>query len=206
VARWLQDVAGDDVRDAGLAGLTGWVVRRTSVWAFARPRYEETVELETWCAGMALAWTERRTTVRQGPQVLYEAASLWVAVEPPSLRPCRIPDAVVAAHAVPPGTKRPDARLVHPAPPAGVQGRPWSLRRTDFDVYAHLNNAASWSAVSDALTAEQEDRVSWAEVEYRASVEPGAQLRVLHAAQPEGLGLWLHDGTQVVVSAQLRFA
>src|SRR5579875_696279 len=76
VARWLQDVATDDVREAGARDAYAWVVRRTVLQVVARPRYEEPVELVTWCSGAGAAWAERRTTVTGEAGVLVEGVSV----------------------------------------------------------------------------------------------------------------------------------
>ena len=39
LARWLQDVAYDDVEDAGVAGAAVWVVRRTRLRVARFPRF-----------------------------------------------------------------------------------------------------------------------------------------------------------------------
>ncbi|MHB1929058.1 MAG: acyl-ACP thioesterase domain-containing protein, partial [Acidimicrobiales bacterium] len=63
IARYLQDIAADDVRDAAVADDCRWVVRRTRLELRRRPRYEEPLELTTWCSGTGGAWAERRTSI-----------------------------------------------------------------------------------------------------------------------------------------------
>ena len=90
LARYLQDVATDDSRDAGLTEGRQWVVRRTALEVVALPVYEEMVELATWCGGVGSHFAERRTQVRGAGGVLVEAATLWVQVDLTSMRPARI--------------------------------------------------------------------------------------------------------------------
>ena len=46
------------------------------------------------------------------------------------------------------------ARLDHPDPPDGeLDGFAWPLRFSDFDVLGHVNNAACWQIVEEALSA-----------------------------------------------------
>src|SRR5947207_3279817 len=66
LARWLQDVAYDDVEDAGVAGAAVWVVRRTRIAVARFPRFGERFSLRTFCSGFGRAWAERRTTIAAG--------------------------------------------------------------------------------------------------------------------------------------------
>ena len=56
VACYLQDVAGDDVRDVGFEG--AWVLRRTALAITRFPRYGEEVELTTFCSGTGSRWAD----------------------------------------------------------------------------------------------------------------------------------------------------
>ncbi|MGH3494732.1 MAG: acyl-ACP thioesterase domain-containing protein, partial [Sciscionella sp.] len=89
VARYLQDVASDDVADAGAEGDAVWVARRTTlaVSDARMPRLGDPVDLATWCSGTGAAWAERRSTVSAGGDAVVEAVSLWVCLDPQTLRP-----------------------------------------------------------------------------------------------------------------------
>ena len=56
LARYLQDVAADDVNDAGLAG--AWVLRRLLVEIKARPEFAVDVDLATFCSGSGPRWAD----------------------------------------------------------------------------------------------------------------------------------------------------
>src|SRR4051794_2583555 len=87
LARWLQDTAYADVRDAGVAEEGGWVVRRTAVRVERFPRFGEPVTLRTWCSGLGRAWAERTTTVAGEHGAAASAVALWVHVDPATGRP-----------------------------------------------------------------------------------------------------------------------
>ena len=70
VARWLQDIAYEDIVDAGLAGRGAWVVRRARVRVEAFPRFGEPVTVRTFCSGAGRVAAERRTTVSGGEGIL----------------------------------------------------------------------------------------------------------------------------------------
>ena len=64
VARYLQDVASDDVADAGWAADEHvWVVRRTLLDVVRPFLGDEEVELATWCSGVGAAAAARRTSI-----------------------------------------------------------------------------------------------------------------------------------------------
>src|SRR5207302_3777739 len=89
LARWLQDVAYDDVVDAGVADHAVWVVRRARMRIARFPRFGERAELATFCSGVGRAWAERRTSItRAGEQASdVEAVSLWVHLDPTTWHP-----------------------------------------------------------------------------------------------------------------------
>src|SRR4051812_5283559 len=82
LARWLQDAAFADVVDAGLPEIGSWVVRRTRIEVARFPRFDEDLELVTWCSGLGRMWAERRTSL---PGV--EAVGIWIYVDPATGRP-----------------------------------------------------------------------------------------------------------------------
>jgi acyl-ACP thioesterase len=209
VARYLQDVAADDVRDAGLEGLAAWVVRRTELRVTARPAYGDHIDLVTWCAGTGAAWAQRRTTLSAGGPPLVEASSLWVSLDPRSMRPCPLDDRFFAAYGEGPRSRPVKARLRLPAePPAGAPRGTWPLRRSDFDLLGHVNNAVAWAAVEeDAYRVDPDRRIGEADLEYRGPIDGDGALAVVAAGDDSGRGVWLLDDTgQSAVVATVTLA
>jgi acyl-ACP thioesterase len=175
MARYLQDVATDDAEDAGLAD--GWVLRRLGVRIDGFPRFRDTVDMVTWCSGVAASAAERRTTVAVGGQVLVDAVALWVFVGPDG-RPARIDKDRFGAAGIP-LDRRIGTRLHHDDGPAPddprARTRAWPLRAADVDVLAHVNNAATLAALEDVLydSGSGLTPAPWSvEIEYRRPVEP----------------------------------
>lgn len=149
VARYLQDVAGDDWDDAVGPDDDTWVVRRTSVHLVAGaswPRLGEEVTLSTWCAGTGAAWAERRSDVAIDGVVVVEASALWVPVDA-SGRPRRIRRNFFDIYGEP-ATRKVPGRVTS-APLAPTFSRAWPLRASDLDVVGHVNNAVVWEALAD---------------------------------------------------------
>jgi acyl-ACP thioesterase len=209
VARYLQDVATDDVVDAGVEWAVAWMVRRTTLVVGRRPRYGERVELATWCSGMGTALAERRTSLRGASGSFVDAVSLWVALDPTSRRPVPLTASHFDPYRESAGDRRVRSRLVVPLPVDGthirLEDRPWPLRDSDFDLYGHVNNVVSWAAVEEAAhrLAPMQD-VRWGQVEYRAAIDPGAAPVVRSGLSGDVLGVWMFtDGETVATAARL---
>ena len=81
------------------------------------------------------------------------------------------------AHRRPPGEGPP--RPPRPARRRRSTASPWPLRFTDFDVLGHVNNAACWQIVEEALAARRDLRAPLrAEVQHRTAIERGATVEV----------------------------
>jgi acyl-ACP thioesterase len=211
VARYLQDVAADDVRTAGLADEVAWVVRRTSIEIAGWPRYDEVVDVATWCSGVGAAWAERRTTIRGEGAAVIQAVALWVSLDPATMRPVAPSARFGAVYGAPGSGRRVRTRLTLGGPGGEEWGsvRPWPLRRTDLDLLGHVNNAVAWAAVEDEVGRVAPGAVVvGAEVEHRAAIESGAALAVCSRAGPGEVSVWLSDAPARVplVSARVRLA
>lgn len=192
LARYLQDVARDDSADSGLENPMGWVVRRTVLVVAAWPVFQEAVSLATWCSGIGARWAERRTSITGEHGGRVEAVTLWVHVDATTGRPARLVSGFVDRYGEAAAGRGADAKLLLAAePPAGAARAPWPLRRTDFDVLGHVNNAAYWEAIEERCDPAGPALPLAAVVEHRAALEPGdaAELRV--ASGPDRTDAWL---------------
>jgi acyl-ACP thioesterase len=182
LARWLQDVAFDDVADAGLAFSAVWVVRRTRISVRRFPRFAESYRLQTFCSGLGRMWAERRTSIARTGEALadVEAVSLWVHLDARSWRPCPLAQAEVDAYGAAYGSRRVSARLRHPTPPGTAAERlRFSFRACDCDIAGHVNNAAYWTVLEEELLADPgapEPQGMEIELEHRAPAQPGETL------------------------------
>jgi acyl-ACP thioesterase len=203
--RYLQDLSADDTADAALPDAEAWVVRKTimEVWAF--PRYLEALELATWCSGTGSHWAERRISIVGEHGGRIDAVTTWVHFDRHSGRPKRVPEGFDAIYGEASGGRRVKARLEHPGPPDGAARVPWALRATDFDVLAHVNNAAYWEAVEEVLAPRRELRAPLrAELEHHGAVERGTAVELVTADDGSGLALWLVADGAVAASARVQ--
>ena len=206
LVRYLQDVANDDTRDAGFDDVMGWVVRRTEIEVRQFPVYLEPIALSTWCSGVGGRWAERRVHVAGEGGGHVEAATLWVHLDPDTMRPKALPDSFHALFGPSALGRTVRARLQHAEAPEdeGVVTARHAvpLRFTDFDVLNHVNNAVYWEAVEEELARRRELRAPLrAELEHRAPIEPGAAVEVAIVERPGAAALWLREAATGTVYA-----
>lgn len=203
--RYLQDLSADDTADVALPDAEAWVVRKTVIEVRTFPRYLEALELATWCSGTGSHWAERRISIVGQAGGHVEAATTWVHFDPATGRPKRVPDGFARLYGEAAGGRRVKARLEHPDPPSDAQSMPWALRFTDFDVLSHVNNAAYWEAVEEALAGRRQLRAPLrAELEHRSAVERGAAVEVVTSDAADVLSVWVVADGVVAASARLR--
>ena len=182
VARFLQDVANDDSRDAQWSDPHWWVVRRTVVDVHEFPVYLQEVDIVTWCGGYGSHWAERRTQfLSLDGEPLIDAASLWVHIDKDTMQPSRVPTDVMESLVPSSNGRKVNARLILKddqfAQYSTDMFDPWPLRFVDFDTVGHMNNAAYWAPVEEHLSSHRSLRAPMrAVVEHVVQVDPGAQV------------------------------
>jgi acyl-ACP thioesterase len=198
VARYLQDVAADDVLDAGWAPDEHiWVVRR-SVLDVVQPFLDDTVvELTTWCGGTAASAALRCTSLAGDRGGRIDAEMTWIHLGP-DLQPQRLGERFHSVYGESAAGRRASTRLELPGPPADARPAAWRLRATDVDRLRHVNNAAYWAPVEEHLAAllVKPHRVV---LEYRQPLDLGDALEL----RLSGGGVWFTVGDSVRAAAIL---
>ncbi len=170
-ARFLQDVAIDDVQETGW-GIPDhlWFVRRIRLEVRAPFVDDREVRLVTWCSGLAAIAAGRRWSLEGDRGGRIEVDSVWIHLGPEQ-RPARIESFGIYAEAT--GGRPVSTRLELPVPPDDAPRSAWPLRSTDVDLHGHVNNAVHWQAVEDvARTREVDLRTPVvAEVDYRDPID-----------------------------------
>jgi acyl-ACP thioesterase len=189
LARFVQDIAYDDVLDAGVAGESAWVVRRMRIRVERFPRFGEDLRALTFCSGYGRLWAERRVTF-ESTSGFVEVAGVWVHLSPQTRMPVPLPDSFEPFYAESAQGRRVKARLRHPNPAGDETRSPWFFRASDADVAAHVNNAAYWEPLEELLAAGADPDRFDAEVEFREPAQPGPALLLQGA---DGM-LWVTAG------------
>lgn len=203
VARWLQDVAAEDVEAAGLEEKVVWYVRSSRLDVEVLPLLRERVELTTFCSGLGPRWAERTTVAMGDRGASLRAVSVWVSLDPETGKPIRPSAAFREIYEGALATRPVAARLNHRAPSQDATASPWRIRWCDIDVLDHVNNAVYWAALEEELAKRAPSwRPSWAEIEFRAQLRFGDEVDV-RSSSAEGLvEMWMCRGGQVCASGR----
>ena len=187
VARYLQDVATDDVDEAGWGAPAHlWVLRHIRIDVVAPLVDDDRVELETWCSGMAAVAAGRRMSLTGDRGGTIELDSVWIHLGSDA-KPARIEGFGVYAEAT--GGRVVSTRLELPQPARDGARTQWPLRMSDIDLLGHLNNAAYWQAVEHCALRGGPD-LRWptrARLDYRYAVDLDEHVELLEASRDEEL-------------------
>ena len=199
VARYLQDVAADDVLDAGWAPDEHiWVVRKTELDVTQPFLADTAVELETWCAGTGASAALRRTMLTGDRGGRVEAEMTWIHLGP-NLQPLRLGERFLSVYGESAAGRPAPTRFELPGPPVDANDVDWQVRATDIDRLRHVNNAAYWSPFEEVF-GQRLGEPYRATLEYRQPLDLGDELELRVA----GESMWFTVGGQVRAAAILR--
>lgn len=212
-ARYLQDVAYDDLNDAGFGQAHAfWVLRRSVVRVLRPAVFDEDVRLRSWCSGYASRWCTKRVTIDGGSGALLETEGFWVNVDATTGMPAPLSQDFFTRFHLPAADHALRWRRMLPGPdapdgPGSLRGEPFPLRSTDFDWFDHVNNAAYWHVVEELVHAEGGGPTSGsheAVLEYNAPVVRGDAVEVMTRRAPGVLDLWFLVEGRVRAAARVR--
>ena len=184
LARFLQDVAIDDVQETGWGTPRHlWFIRKIRVDVLAPFLGDRGVELTTWCSSLAAIAAGRRWSVRGVGGGHAEVDSVWIHLGPDA-RPERIERFGPYAEAA--GERVASTKLELPEPGPDARAVSWPLRASDEDVHGHVNNAVHWQAVEHALALSGFDaaRPLVAELDYREPLDLGDVVELVAGGEP----------------------
>ena len=194
VARYLQDVAMDDVDETSWGAPEHlWVMRHVRIDVLTSPIDDDHVELSTWCSGTSSVAAGRRMSLAGDRGGRIELDSVWVHLGPDA-RPARIEDFAEYAEA---GEGRVvSTRLELAALATGGEPIPWPLRMTDVDLLGHVNNAAYWHAIEERLLARGTDlrRPIRARLDHRQAIDLGEDVWLSEVLEDTRLGVAFNVG------------
>ncbi len=189
MARFLQDVAIDDVEETGWGAPEHlWFVRSMRVDVLTPFVADREVDLRTWCSGMASIAAGRRWSLHGDAGGCIEVDSVWIHLGPDAT-PARLEGFGVYEEAT--AGRRVTTKLGLPEPSADATRRAWPLRATDIDVHGHLNNAVYWQAVEERLleTGPDPARPLRALLDYRRPIDLADPVELAETRRGGGLEL-----------------
>ena len=155
IARYLQDAAIEDVSETGW-GMPEhlWFIRRIELEVESPFLEDRSVEVVTWCSGLAAIAAGRRWSLRGDSGGRIEVESVWIHLDADA-RPVRIENFDLYAEAA--ESRHVSTKIDLPAPPDSAARFSWPLRSTDLDVHGHVNNSVHWQAVEHRLASLEVD-------------------------------------------------
>jgi acyl-ACP thioesterase len=197
VARFLQDVAIDDVGETGW-GVPDhlWFVRRIRVEVHTPFLEDREVELVTWCSGLAAIAAGRRWSVTGDGGGRIEVDSVWIHLGPDQ-RPARIESFDVYVEAT--AGRSVSTRLELRPPGDDAESRPWQLRASDVDLHGHLNNAVYWQGVEDVVRRSALDAAAplAAELDYRDPIDVDDAVELVSSVEDGAVAIGFRVGEAV---------
>lgn len=204
VARYLQDIAIEDVDETGW-GLPEhlWFIRSIRIDVLAPFLDDCEVELVTWCSGVAPIAAGRRWSLAGDREGRIEVDSVWIHLGPDE-RPARLDGFGIYADAT--GGRPVSTRLLLPDPQDIALRAPWPVRVTDIDLHGHLNNAAYWQAVEERLARRGPDPALplRALLDYRGPIDVDDEVTLVESAEDGSVNLAFVTGAGVKAVARLE--
>lgn len=154
VARYLQDIAWEDLQSSEFAETDPmWIIRRTVIDVIRPVTWPDQVRLHRWCSGLSTRWANMRVQITSAEDGLIETEGFWINFSELTNAPTRISDGMLDHLSTHTDEHRLRWRpwLTEPLPPQADTDLSFPVRATDIDQYNHVNNAAYWQAVEQYL-------------------------------------------------------
>ena len=210
MARYMQDIASDDVTDAGAEDeLLTWVVRRTLIDVEQQFSADRSSSVATWASGSGSHWAARRTSITGDAGGHAEAESIWVLLDRATGRPARLPALFEDLYGASGLGRKVSAKLELPPEPARETLKVrWPIRVSDIDTLGHANNAVYWAAIETALASDHEGAPAAGRIrgvlEYRRPLDLTSVLELAIARKNQETAVWFVDGGDTAACAVVR--
>ncbi len=187
-----------------------WVLNRVAAEIARYPRYEEKVTVRTWSAGIRGFRGYRDLRIFCGDEIVASASTLWLYINLRTKSLARL--APELAERFPVGQAevfRPDLDKLRIEPPtASAPATEISLRYSDFDGNAHLNNTAYLDCVQTALSRQaMPARPKRVEMQFLKEVSPAvAAVQVaLERRADDAAGFAVRSGAELHAQGNVGF-
>ncbi|WP_246398831.1 acyl-[acyl-carrier-protein] thioesterase [Mycobacterium vicinigordonae] len=210
VARYIQEVGAEHLADSQLAEVhPHWIVLRTVVDVLEPIEIPSEITFRRWCAGLSSRWCNMRVQLlgTQGGRI--ETEGFWICMNKDTLTPSRLTDDCVRRF----GSTTDDHRLKWrpwltesigaEAAPATI---PFPLRRTDIDLFEHVNNTIYWHGVHEILgqIPALDQRPYRAVLEYRSPIRFGEDLSLRYQIDGDTVRVEFTVREEVRAAAMVR--
>ena len=207
VARYIQEVGAEHLADAQLAEVhPHWIVLRTVIDVLEPIEIPSDIAFRRWCAGLSSRWCDMRVQLLGAEGGRIETAGFWICMNKDTLTPSRLTDDCVRRFGSTTDEHRLKWRPWLTAPVDDARAVPFPLRRTDIDLFEHVNNTIYWHGVHEILghVPELERRPYRAVLEYRSPIKYGEDLTIRWQLSGDTVRMHFTVGDDVRAAALVR--
>lgn len=207
VARYIQEVGAEHLADAQLAEVhPHWIVLRTVIDVLEPIAIPSDITFRRWCSGLSSRWCNMRVQLLGAEGGRIETEGFWICMNKETLTPSRLTDGCVELF----GSTTDDHRLKWrqwlTAPIEDAVEVPFPLRRTDIDLFEHVNNTIYWHGVHEILgrVPELEQQPYRTVLEYRSPIKYGEPVAIRYQLNGDVVRMHFTVGDDVRAAALAR--
>jgi acyl-ACP thioesterase len=213
VARYIQEVGAEHLGDAQLAEVhPHWIVLRTVIDVIEPIEIPSDITFRRWCAALSTRWCNMRVQLEGSAGGRIETEGFWICMNKDTLTPSRFTDDCIKLFGSTTDNHRLRWRpwLTEPVDLASngqnSQVMPFPLRRTDIDLFEHVNNTVYWHGVHEILgqMPDLESAPYRAVLEYRSPIKFGESVTIRSERQDNAMRMQFAVGDDVRAAALVR--
>src|ERR1700751_4425170 len=209
VARYIQEVGAEHLGDANLADVhPHWIVLRTVIRVLKPIEIPTEITFRRWWAALSPRWCNMRVQLEGSDGGRIETEGFWICMNKDTLTPSRFTDDCMALFGSTTDHHRLKWRpwLTEPIVDGCIIETPFPLRRTDIDLFEHVNNTIYWHGVHEILgqTPELEGAPYRAVLEYRNPIKFGESVTICSQRRDDAVRMQFVVGDDVRAAALVR--
>lgn len=207
VARYIQEAGAEHLADADLAEVhPHWIVLRTVIDVIEPIEIPSDITFRRWCAALSTRWCSMRVQLRGSDGGRIETEGFWICVNIDTLTPSRLSDECIARFGSTTDNHRLRWRPWLTDPIVDGKETPFPLRRTDIDLFEHVNNTIYWHGILEILGARPDLAASPHRVvlEYRSPIKFGETVTIHSAERDDSIRMNFVVGQDVRAAALVR--
>lgn len=207
VARYIQEVGAEHLADAKLADVhPHWIVLRTVIDVFEPIEIPSDITFRRWCAALSTRWCSMRVQLEGSAGGRIETEGFWICMNKDTLTPSRLSDDCIARFSGTTDNHRLKWRSWLADPILHGTKTLFPLRRTDVDLFHHVNNTIYWHGVHEILSQVTElgDTPYRAVLEYRSPIKFGESVTLLSEQEGDAVRMQFTVDNEVRAAALVR--
>jgi acyl-ACP thioesterase len=207
VARYIQEVGAEHLGDANLAEVhPHWIVLRTVIDVLKPIEIPSDITFRRWCAALSTRWCTMRVQLEGSDGGRIETEGFWICMNKDTLTPARFTDDTIALFGTTTDNHRLRWRPWLTEPVADATETAFPLRRTDIDLFEHVNNTVYWHGVHEILgqMPELEGAPYRAVLEYRSPIKFGESVTIHSERHDDAVRMQFAVGDDVRAAALVR--